>query len=131
MKYSLDTNICIAWIKGEDLSLREKIISHHPRDLSICSIVKAELLYGALKSKNRIKNEHLLSIFFSNIQSLTFNDEAAGFYASLRISQEKMGATIGPNDLLIASIALQNQLTLVTRNENEFKQIPHLKVEVW
>ena len=38
---------------------------------------------------------------------------------------------IGPNDLLIASIALANGLTLVTHNTREFSRIPGLKLEDW
>ena len=35
------------------------------------------------------------------------------------------------NDLLIASIALANDLTVVTNNTDEFKRVPGLRVEDW
>ncbi len=38
---------------------------------------------------------------------------------------------IGRADLLIASIVLANDATLVTRNVRHFKQIPGLKVVNW
>jgi tRNA(fMet)-specific endonuclease VapC len=38
---------------------------------------------------------------------------------------------IGLNDLLIASIALANDLTVVTNNNDEFKRVPGLRVEDW
>lgn len=38
---------------------------------------------------------------------------------------------IGRADLLIASIALARQATLVTRNVKHFRQIPNLKLENW
>lgn len=41
------------------------------------------------------------------------------------------GTPIGPNDLLIASIALAKSLTLVTHNTNEFSRVPRLKLEDW
>lgn len=38
---------------------------------------------------------------------------------------------IGSNDLLIASIALANDLTLVTYNTGEFSRVEGLLVEDW
>jgi tRNA(fMet)-specific endonuclease VapC len=38
---------------------------------------------------------------------------------------------IGRGDLLIASIALANHVTLVTRNTRDFRQVPGLRVENW
>ena len=51
MSYLLDTNICITLLKGQDKQLTEKIHSLSPADLSLCSVVKGELLYGARKSQ--------------------------------------------------------------------------------
>jgi tRNA(fMet)-specific endonuclease VapC len=42
-----------------------------------------------------------------------------------------LGTPIGPNDLMIASIALANGLTLVTHNTSEFGRVPGLKLEDW
>jgi tRNA(fMet)-specific endonuclease VapC len=42
-----------------------------------------------------------------------------------------VGTPIGPNDLLIAAIALANRLTLVTHNTTEFSPVPGLKLEDW
>jgi tRNA(fMet)-specific endonuclease VapC len=41
------------------------------------------------------------------------------------------GTPIGPNDLLIAAIALANQVTLVTANIGEFSRVPNLRWEDW
>ena len=38
---------------------------------------------------------------------------------------------IGPNDLLIASIALAHDLTVVSGNVGEFGRVPNLNVEDW
>ena len=41
------------------------------------------------------------------------------------------GLTIGPNDLLIAAICRNNDLTLVTSNVGEFGRVSGLKIEDW
>jgi tRNA(fMet)-specific endonuclease VapC len=44
---------------------------------------------------------------------------------------EAVGNTIGPNDTLIAAIALVHNLTLVTHNTAEFIRVPGLSLEDW
>nr|MDU9045533.1 hypothetical protein [Candidatus Electrothrix aestuarii] len=44
---------------------------------------------------------------------------------------EKAGTPIGPNDLLIAAIALSNDLTLATANIREFTRVENLVCEDW
>lgn len=131
MKYLLDTNICIAWLGGKDPKIRDRVVGSSREELAICSVVKAELVYGARKSQHREKNERRLKGFFENLQSLPFDDDAAEYYGTLRTLLEKLGTTIGANDLMIASIAQQHGLTIVTRNSREFEKIPTLKTENW
>lgn len=131
MKYLLDTNVCIEWLAGKNLRLRDKIVQCPNQDLAICSIVKAELLYGARKSQNRHKNETRLKDFFSQIQSLPFDDESAEQYGTLRAMLEQAGIVVGGNDLMIAAVAQQHRLAVVTRNEREFSRISTVKIEVW
>ena len=38
---------------------------------------------------------------------------------------------IGANDMMIAGIALAEDLTLVTRNTEEFRRITGMRIEVW
>ena len=56
MKYYLDTNICVYYIKGKYPKLLEKLLSKHPNDIKIPAIVKAELIYGVQKSERKEKN---------------------------------------------------------------------------
>lgn len=52
-------------------------------------------------------------------------------YSELRADLEKRGATIGPNDMLIAAHALALQCAVITANELEFSRVPGLQVENW
>lgn len=131
MSYLLDTNICIALLKGNDLELIEKIKSLDPEEFFLCSVVKGELAYGARKSSRVNDNLSVLQVFFTQFESLAFDDKAADFYGLNRASLEKAGTPIGHNDLLIAGIAQTHDLTVLTRNRNEFLRIPALKTETW
>lgn len=131
MKYLLDTNICIALLNGKDQGLLKGLKKYSPDDFVLCSIVKAELIYGAKKSQARTKNEQKLKVFFNEFVSLSFDDEAAQIYGELRAYLENSGKMIGGHDLLIAAIAVAHDLVLVTRNTKEFSRIASLKLENW
>jgi tRNA(fMet)-specific endonuclease VapC len=93
--------------------------------------VKSELYYGAYKSTRRDRNLANLNRFFSQFISLPFDDNAASIAGQVRAQLDVAGTPIGSNDLLIAAIALSNDLTLVTHNTREFARINGLKYEDW
>jgi tRNA(fMet)-specific endonuclease VapC len=71
----------------------------------------------APKRKRSLKQ---VQAFTSKFLSLPFDDRAAEVYGEIRAHLAGLGTPIGPNDLLIAAIALANSLTLVTHNTAEF-----------
>lgn len=131
MSYLLDTNTCIRYLNGTSDNIRNKFELYHSTDLYLCSVVKAELLFGAYKSGNPEKNLNKVNQFFEPFISLPFEDNSAVFYGKIRSALEKKGTPIGPNDLLISSIALSYNLTLVTHNIREFSRVPELSIEDW
>ncbi len=131
MTHLLDTNICIAYLNGTDDSVRERLLDLSPRDVAICSVVKAELIFGARKSERVQSNLARLETFFAPLRSLPFDDAAAQWYGSIRNQLENAGSPIGANDLLIASIGRAHDAIVVTRNEGEFRRVPGLRVETW
>ena len=100
-------------------------------EVALCSVVKAELLYGARASARVGENLERLERLFALFPSLPFDDVAAAQYGALRTQLRRSGTPIGGNDMLIAAIALSADATLVTRNEKEFRLVPGLRVEVW
>ena len=131
MKYYLDTNICVYYIKGKYPKLLEKLLSKHPNDIKIPAIVKAELIYGAQKSERKEKNEEVIREFLLPFEIIAFGDKQSEIYGKIRADLEKKGKIIGPNDLLIASIVLSEDGILVTNNEKELKKVNELKIENW
>lgn len=131
MKYFFDTNTCIYYLRGTHPGVAQRLLSRNPSDIRIPSVVKAELLCGAEKSERRTENLDKVRQFLLPLEVVGFGSKEAERYATIRARLEKSGTPIGPNDLIIASITIENNGTLVTNNEREFKQVAKLKVENW
>jgi tRNA(fMet)-specific endonuclease VapC len=127
----LDTNICIAFLTGRQPAVRDKLLSLPRDEIVLCSVVKAELLYGARNSERVDQNLARLSAFFAPFRSLPFDDEAAERYGEIRALLRRQGTPIGGNDMMIAAIAASSGATLVTRNQDEFRRVVGLRVESW
>jgi tRNA(fMet)-specific endonuclease VapC len=129
--YLLDANACIHILRNSSTNLIERFQRHVPAEIKLCSVVKAELIYGAQRSARIEKNFALLRRFFSVFESYPFDDESAEHYGQIRVALERTGNLIGPNDLMIAAIALTHGLVLVTHNTDEFSRVMNLKLEDW
>jgi tRNA(fMet)-specific endonuclease VapC len=97
----------------------------------LCSIVLAELIFGARNSSRVEQNLRTIERFRAPFISLPFDDAAAEHYGAIRADLTRGGALIGPNDLMIAAIARANDLTLVTHNLSEFGRVTGLRIEDW
>jgi len=133
MTYLLDSNACIGWLRNSQAKLVARIKQERPTDIVICAVVVGELIYGAERAapahqaNNRLRVQQLRQQFVS----ISFDDSAAEEYGKARAHLANLGTPIGPNDLMIAAIALANRLTLVTHNTVEFSRVPGLSVEDW
>jgi len=131
VKYLLDTNVCVRYLAGRSRDLCARLEATPPDELAVCSVVKAELRYGAYKGQRTEATLQAQDILLSQLCSLPFDDAAAQVYGQIRAALERTGTPIGANDLLIAAIALANRLILVTHNTAEFCRVPGLAVEDW
>ncbi len=111
--------------------LRTKLEAISPRDIAVCSVVKFELVYGAMRSGNPPRNLANQQEFLDYFVSLPFDDRAARKAGEIRNNLASLGTPIGPYDLLIAAIAIVNDLILVTHNTREFERVAELKLEDW
>lgn len=129
--YLLDTNACIRILNGQSVPLVGRLRRETPHEIHLCSIVKAELIYGAHRSARPAENMRLLTRFFEPYESLSFDDRCAEAYGRIRGDLERSGMIIGPNDLIIAATAVTHRLTLVTANTREFQRVIGLEIENW
>ena len=131
MHWLLDTNAWIMLLKSASAELVSRLAQRQDGEVLLCSVVKAELWYGAHKYANREIRLARLEELFARHRSLPFDDEAAWYYAEIRHHLETKGQVIGPNDLKIAAICRANQVSLVTANTKEFERVPDLVLEDW
>ena len=131
MAWLLDTNAWIELLKRPGGRLEQKVLSHPPADICLCSVVKAELWHGAMKYARCERRLAALHELFVSFSSFPFDDEAARHYADIRHHLELAGSVIGPNDLQIAAICRARGMTLVSANTAEFRRVPGLIVEDW
>jgi tRNA(fMet)-specific endonuclease VapC len=131
MTYLLDTNTCIRYLNGRAPSVLRRLQDLPPTEVRVCAIVKAEMYFGAMKSVGPLHTLSQQRAFLDAFESLPFDDAAAEAYGRLRAESARRGTPIGPNDLMIAAIALAHDLTLVTHNTAEFSRVPGLRLEDW
>ena len=131
MTYLLDTNVCVQYLRGRNPRVRQRLSGTPPHDIAMCSVVMAELYYGALGSDKPAENRVKVDVFVQPYVSLPFDNAAADIHAQIRRRLEALGAPIGPYDFQIAAITLAHNLTLVTHNTAEFSRVPGLKLEDW
>ncbi|MBD2493574.1 type II toxin-antitoxin system VapC family toxin [Nostoc sp. FACHB-280] len=129
--YLIDTNVCIRYLNGRSSSIKNHIDTLEINKIAVCSVVKAELFYGSLRSNNTQKNLKVQKSFLQQFVSLPFDDHCAEIYGTVRADLANKGTPISLNDLQIASIALANNLILVTHNVREFSRVNGLQIEDW
>lgn len=100
-------------------------------------ITVEEVMRGWMAAVRRIHDPHdqisayarlrKLFRFFGAWHVLDWNEAAADAYQSLKRARTRVGTM----DLKIASIALANSATLLTRNTSDFERVPGLRIQDW
>jgi len=127
----LDTDILSMFFRGDPyvVSRMEEYASNHEK-VYLSIITYYEILSGLKHIGAEKQIELFLEFCFLNeVLPLTLESTsiAATNYAYLR----KLGTPLDDMDLLIASIAIENDLTLITHNTKHFSRIPGIKLQDW
>ena len=131
MSFLLDSNTWISLLRRQDAKVLAALDQHPADEILLCSVVLAELWYGAERSGRREANYLLVDALQGKYRSLPFDDAAAREYAVIRATLAQQGNPIGPNDTMIAAIARSYGVTLVTNNVGEFRRVSGLAIEDW
>src|ERR1700733_6356966 len=106
MLYMLDTDIASYVIKGRSPELEERLSAIEPSKVCVSVMTRAELVYGL----KRLAPNHRLHIggreFLKIVRVLSWDAEAADFYAEIRHQLAIAGQPIGEMDMMIAAHSL-------------------------
>jgi len=123
----LDSNAVIAFL-ANDAELRFKIVDAD--EVFISTTVLGELYYGAAKSSRVEENIAVVDRFARTCSVLVCTGRTAHTYGHLKAALKDKGKPIPENDLWIAAVAVENDLTLMTRDVH-FESIDGLKFTSW
>ena len=128
--FLLDTDTLIYNLKGNE-EIKRNLQDHFEDPMKICVITIMELYYGAYKSKKITGNLAKVRTIENAFEIISVNSECAEIFGILKASLKKSGMLLDDFDLIIASCAMNNNLTLVTNNTKHFSRIDGLKLTNW
>jgi len=131
--YLFDTDVLSNIVKTKPSPLLLEKLTKLPPDMQLSTAISVgEIYYGALRSA---QGERILKAFeekvFPHLTILAFDEESAKIYGKIKVRMEKRGLSASEPDLRIASIAVQNKLTVITGNTKHFENIPGVTCENW
>ena len=125
--YLLDTNIVIA-LFADEVEVKNSLAS--VSEIFISSITVGELCYGAKKSTRSTENLERIKDFVANITVLGCDLETAYRYGEVKNKLRFKGKPLPENDMWIAAIARQYNLTVATRDAL-FQEVENLQAITW
>lgn len=130
MRYLLDSTVCIEIARGRATDAARRVAAHAPAELAISAINLLELEYGVARSDRPAQERQRVDRVLGALSRiLPFDADAARLCARMRHALRAQ--PIGAYDLMIASVALVHDLTVVTHNVRAFGRVPGLRVEDW
>ena len=128
--YIIDTDFIINYFKNKkrNVELLTKALSEPDAKVFITSLTVYELIGGAHYSNNFEKNYSLYKELRNSVDVLELDEESAKISGKIYAQLKKKGNNIGDTDILIASICIKNQCTLLTENINHFIKIEDIKI---
>jgi tRNA(fMet)-specific endonuclease VapC len=127
----IDTDILTYFLKGDsDVVQNLNIYLDYYDVLEINLITYYEILSGLL-AKNALKQLTVFEDFISENIILPVTEKSIKISAEIYATLRKAGNSLDDVDLLIAGVAIENDMTLITNNVKHFSRIPGLKIENW
>jgi predicted nucleic acid-binding protein len=133
MVFLLDSN-AFSDLMRKDPRVEARLAALAPNDeVSICSIVRGEILYGLARlpqGRRRANLTKQATPLFASIACQPVPEAAGDTYASIKRTREQQGLRLDENDLWIAATASAVGATLVTR-DRDFTSVEGLATTDW
>ena len=130
MSFLLDTNILSAHLRRPS-GLAHRFIQYSGR-LYTSSVALAELFVWAYKRPDPTEVlQRIDELLDEDVTLLDFDRDCANEFGRVRIDLRRHGIEIPTADVMIGSVVLFCDLTLVTHNVVDFQRIPGLRIEDW
>lgn len=128
----LDTDILIGLLRNNKEAVRviSNLLAKHII-LFTTSINTAELYFGAHLSEKSQENLEAVEKLTKTINIIPFELNHSKIYGEIRSDLQKKGEIINELDIFIATIAIEKDLPIITRNVKHFERITKLKVDTW
>ena len=127
----IDTDILSYYFKGDKIVVEnfEKYLEYY--DLIEISLITYYEIVSGLFAKNALKQLSIFDDFVTENLVIPMTEKSARISSELYSTLRQNGSIVDDIDLLIAGIAIENDMILVTNNEKHFGRIPGLKIVNW
>ena len=129
MRFLLDTDTISFALRGQG-GVAAALRRRPPSEVCTSSVVVGELELGVARRGSR-KLRRQLDAFYSGLEVLPYDAEAARRYGRLAAALLDSGVPIGVEDTMVAAHALSRGLVLVTHNRRHFERVPGLRLDDW
>src|SRR5438132_664829 len=129
MRFLVDTDICSAHLKGNRTVLSRFV--QHTGSLAISVVTLGELCTWAKRVSAPAQRFQDLNLMLHDFVILEITPSIAYRFGTLRASLLDQGKSVPSSDLFIAATALEHQITLITHNTKDYKEIPSLAIMDW
>ena len=98
--------------------------------IAVSMVTYMEVFQGSLRSANPLEARQRLSAFLEAVPVIPFTTNVAERCAQVREELRRQNRRVNQRalDLINAATAIEYDLTLVTRNVNDYRDVPGLKL---
>jgi len=127
----LDTDLLIAILRGKEEAYSKVEEIDEEGKGATTAINAFEIFFGAYKSARKSENLKEASKLLDRLEVVHLNLASSRRAGEITAKLTAKGETIDYRDAMIAGIAIENNLVLVTRNRSHFNRVKGLKLEDW
>ncbi|MHA2370284.1 MAG: PIN domain-containing protein [Candidatus Hodarchaeales archaeon] len=133
MKICLDSDFLVALLREyPDAIQKAEDLEKESHSLATTAMNALELYVGIMGvdgvSSARVERTEEL---IESLEILPLGQQAARRSAGIMNSLEKLGQPIGVKDTIVAGIALENRVPVMTRNIDHFERVTGLTILTW